>query len=60
MRLKKVVEPNGIPIEVWKCLGEISVVCLTSLFNNIYRVNKMPTEWRKNTLIPLCKNKRNV
>jgi hypothetical protein len=57
MRPKNVMGPNGIPVEFWKCLGEIGIAWLTSLFNNIYRVNKMPTEWRKSILILLCKNK---
>jgi hypothetical protein len=60
MRVKKAVGLDGIPIEVWNCLGDISVVSLTILFNNICRVNKMPTEWTKSILIPLHKNKENV
>jgi hypothetical protein len=35
IRPKKAMESDGIPIEVWKCLGEISIAWLTSLFNNI-------------------------
>jgi hypothetical protein len=36
MRLKKAVGQDDIPIEVWKCLGEIGITRITSLFNNIY------------------------
>jgi hypothetical protein len=54
------VRPDGIRIKVWKYLGEISIAWLTILFNNICRVNKTPTEWKNNTLIPLYKNKRGV
>lgn len=31
----KSVCPEGIPVEVWKCLGEVSVALLTRLFNHI-------------------------
>jgi hypothetical protein len=34
--------PDGIPIEVWKCLGYNVIVWLTNLFNHIFRSNKMP------------------
>jgi hypothetical protein len=47
---------DGIPIEVWKCLGDIAIVWLTKLFNHIFRSNKMPDEWRS-TLVPIFKNK---
>ena len=29
----KAIGPDGIPIEVWKCLGEKSVLWFTKLFN---------------------------
>ena len=32
----KPVGPDGIPIELLKCLGEEGVSCLTKLFNDIY------------------------
>jgi hypothetical protein len=52
--------PDGIPIEVWRCLGERVVVWLTKLFNLIFRSNKMPEEWRRSILVPIFKNKRDV
>uniref|UniRef100_A0A0A8ZBM1 Uncharacterized protein n=1 Tax=Arundo donax TaxID=35708 RepID=A0A0A8ZBM1_ARUDO len=30
------MSPNGIPIEVWRCLGNITIVWLTKLFNLIF------------------------
>ncbi|XP_056684315.1 uncharacterized protein [Spinacia oleracea] len=60
MGRKTVVGPDGIPIEVWRCLGERGVVWLTTLFNKIWGSNKMPLEWRKSTIIPLYKNKGDV
>ena len=35
MKLRKVVGPDGIPIEIWRCLGEVGVGWLTNLFNKI-------------------------
>jgi len=35
MKLRKVVAPDGIPIKVWRCLGEVGVRWLTNLFNKI-------------------------
>ncbi|KAL6568984.1 hypothetical protein OROGR_000709 [Orobanche gracilis] len=57
MGSKKAEGPDGIPIEVWKCLGERGIEWLTMLFNKIWRSNKMPSAWRTSILIPLYKNK---
>ena len=35
MTKEKSVGPDGIPIEVWNCLGENGVLWLTKLFNEI-------------------------
>jgi hypothetical protein len=51
--------PNGIPIEVWRCLGARAIVWLAKLFNLIFRENKMPEEWRS-VLVPIFKNKGDV
>ncbi|CAH9112858.1 unnamed protein product, partial [Cuscuta europaea] len=60
MGRKKAMGPDGIPIEAWRSLGERGVEWLTSFFNLIWRNNKIPTSWRKSTLIPLFKNKGDV
>ena len=52
--------PDGIPIKVWRCLGDIAIVWLAKIFNNIFRSNKMPKEWRKNILVPISKNKGDI
>ena len=39
--------PDGIPIKVWRCLGDIAIVWLTKPFNHIFQSNKMPDEWRR-------------
>ena len=35
MKSRKAVGPDGIPIEVWRCLGEVGVRWLTNLFYKI-------------------------
>jgi hypothetical protein len=53
----KAMCPDGIPIEVWRSLGDITIVWFTKLFNLIFRLNKMPDEWRRSILVPIFKNK---
>jgi len=40
MKSRKVVGPDGIPIEVWRCLGEVGVRWLTNLFNKIWQLKR--------------------
>src|SRR6185437_11083133 len=47
MKGGKAMGPNGIPIEVWRCLGDRAIVWLTKFVNLIFRSNKMPEEWRR-------------
>jgi hypothetical protein len=56
----KAMGPDGIPIEVCRCLGDVAIVWLTKLFNLIFRSNKMPDEWRRIILVPIFKNKGDV
>ena len=58
MKGGKAMGPDGIPIEVWRCLGDRAIIWLTKLFNLIFRSNKMPEEWRRSILVPIFKNKR--
>ncbi|WVZ58983.1 hypothetical protein U9M48_009193 [Paspalum notatum var. saurae] len=60
MKGGKAVGPDAIPIEVWRCLGDIAIVWLTKLFNQILRSNKMSEEWRRSTLVPIYKNKGDI
>jgi hypothetical protein len=60
MKGGKAMGPDGIPIEVWRYLGERAIVWLTKLFNLIFRSNKMPKEWRRSILVPIFKNKGDV
>jgi hypothetical protein len=56
----KVMGSDGIPIKVWRCLRDIALVWLTKMFNNIFRSNKMPEEWRRSILVPIYKNKGDI
>ncbi|XP_071739071.1 uncharacterized protein [Rutidosis leptorrhynchoides] len=57
MGRNKSVEPDQIPIEAWRCLGDTGVRWLTCLFNKTFRSSKMPMEWRLSETIPIYKNK---
>jgi len=41
--------------EFFKLLDEKSITWLTKVFNNIYSVGKLPTQWLKYTFIALPK-----
>jgi hypothetical protein len=60
MKGGKLMDPDGIPIEVWRSLEDVAIVWLTKLFNLIFRSNKMFDEWRRNILVPIFKNKGDV
>ena len=53
----KSVGTDKIPIEVWKCLGDVGAQWLTTLFNTILYTGRMPDEWRSSVVIPIYKNK---
>ena len=48
-RMKKVkaVGPDELPVEVWKCMGEMGIGFLTRLFNRLLMGERMPEEWRR-------------
>ncbi|XP_051780043.1 uncharacterized protein LOC127526921 [Erpetoichthys calabaricus] len=60
MKNGKVVGPDDIPVEAWRCLGEMAVEFLTRLFNGILESERMPEEWRRSVLVPIFKNKEDV
>jgi exonuclease III len=60
MKSGKALGPDDIPVEVWKCLGEVAIEYLTGLFNRILDGEKMPEEWRRSVLVPIFKNKGDV
>ena len=52
----KAVGPDELPVEVWKCMGEMGIYFLTRLFNRLLVGERMSEEWRS-VLISICKNK---
>ena len=57
MKKDKAVGPDELPVEVWKCMGEMGINFLTRLFNRLLIGERMPEEWRRSVLIPIYKNK---
>jgi hypothetical protein len=60
MKIDKALGPDDIPIEIWRCLGDIAIVWLTKLFNIIFRSNKMSDKWRRSILVSIFKNKGKI
>jgi hypothetical protein len=60
IKIDKVLGPDDIPIEIWRCLGDIAIVWLTKLFNIIFQFNKMHDEWKRSILIPIFNNKGDI
>ena len=44
MKKDKAVGPDELPIEVWKCMGEMGIEFLTRLFNRLLMGEWMPEE----------------
>ena len=57
MKHGKAMGPDGIPVEVWKSLGEEVVDMLLDLLQKIFEQEKMPEEWRDSVIVPIFKEK---
>ena len=57
MKHGKAMRPDGIPVEVWKSLGEEGVDKLLDLLQKIFEQEKMPEEWRDSVIVPIFKEK---
>ena len=53
MKTDKAVGPDELPVEVWKCMGEMATKFLTRLFNRLLVGKRMREEWRRTVLIPI-------
>ena len=42
MKKGKAVGPDELPVEVWKCMGEMGIKFLTRLFNRLLMGERMP------------------
>ena len=52
--------PDEIPVEAWIALGNKGVEFLVNFFNRLLRGEKIPDEWRRSVLVPLCKGKGDI
>ena len=59
MKNGKATGMDGIPVAVWKCLGE-GIDMLWDLMKGIYEQEKIPTEWRDSVIIPIYKEKGDI
>ena len=60
MKKGKTCGLDDIPIKVWMALGDVGIVWLTKLFNEILKKNHMPDARRKIILVSIFKNKGDV
>ena len=60
MKKGKAVGPDELPVEVWKCMGEMGIKFLTRLFNRLLIGERMPEEWRRSVLIPIYRNEEDA
>ena len=60
MKNGKALGPDDIPVEVWKCLGDLATEFLANLYNRILGGEPMPDDWRKSILVLLYKNKEDT
>ena len=60
MKCGKAVGSDEIPVELWKCLGQLGVVTLCTVFNRIMTTECIPSAWRNSILVPIFKEKGDV
>ena len=60
MKLGKAMGPDGIPVEVWKSLGEEGVDMLLDLLQKVFEQEKIPEEWRDSMIVPIFKEKVDI
>ncbi|XP_024019756.1 uncharacterized protein LOC112091130 [Morus notabilis] len=57
MKKGKACGPDDILIDVWMALGDVEIVWLTKLFNEILKKKHIPDAWRKSILVLIFKNR---
>ena len=60
MKCGKAVSIDDIPVEAWKCLGQLGVVTLCRLFTIIMTAECIPSAWRNSILVPIFKEMGDV
>ncbi|XP_070046509.1 uncharacterized protein [Nicotiana tomentosiformis] len=56
----RVIVPDEITVELWKCVGRSGLEWMTRLFNIIFRAKRMSDEWRWSMVVPLYNNKGDI
>ena len=57
MKSGKAAGPSGTTIEMIKTAGDGVIACLTSLFNHIIYIGRVPDDWHLSYIINLFKGK---
>ena len=57
MKKGKATGMDGMPVEVWKCLGVDGIDMLWDLMQTTYEQEKIPTELRDSVIITIYKEK---
>ena len=57
MKSGKAAEPSGTIIEMIIAAGDGVIACLTSLFNHIIYIGRVPNDWHLSYMISLFKGK---
>ena len=60
MKSGKAAGPSGIIKEIIKAAGDGVIVCLTSLFNHIIYIGRVPNDWHLSYIISSFKGKRDA
>ena len=51
---------DGIPLEMWKCLGEEGIDMLWDMMQRTYEQEKILMEWRDSVIVPTYKEKGDI
>ncbi|EYC28701.1 hypothetical protein Y032_0007g3368 [Ancylostoma ceylanicum] len=57
MKAGKATGPDGVPLKVWKSLGESGLQLLTKFLNNVRRSARIPKAWRDCTIVLILSSK---
>ena len=60
MKKDKAAGSDELPVEFWKCMGEMGIKFLTRLFNRLLVGERMPEKWIRSVLILIYKNKEDA
>jgi len=60
MKNAKAPDPDEVPAEAWKLLSDRGIELLTTMFNKITTVEKVPPIWSTSVTVPIWKNKGEI